>query len=1180
MVRNLAVLAMTAVGIQTSAISQQMQPPPVDLPRVSQAVARPMQNPNIQQAGSFDANPNAIRLAPNVVPNSNLANTATVATGASQLQVYDLPVDMVGTVAAQLQMRFINEPSVKITTEPQTGRLMVLGSPRAQEFVAGQVQQIRAALQASNPNAPIEVFPTQQRSYVLRHVGWQTLEDTVQRLAGPRMTVTTLGNGEVAQMRIAGVAGMQDVLQVDRRTNEVVLQGTSRNVAAWMQVVAAVDSPSQMPRAAFMELGAADPEKIGNALKLVRASFQEDAEEDEEAVIDVNDPTGDVTGISSIGDASDSGVFGDVKIEFVPELGFAIVQGNARDVKRVQELIEKIKRQSEETQPELEVYPLEYINSTAIATVVKQLYEEILAARQGNVSITALVQPNSLLLIGRKEAIASLKQLLEKLDQPLDPASQLRVFRLVHASSVDAEETIRSFFVEQPGTDDELRSGIGTRVSVVSDFRTNSLIVQASPRDMSEVARLIQEIDVESTAAQNEIRVFPLRNAIAEELEPVLQTAISGPEDVNEDARPISSKLTLQATGRGSLDSDILAGVVVTSNPSINALVVRAPSKSMPLIAELIQQLDQLPSAEALIKVFEVRNSDATTLATSLQQLFGLPVTAGNSTGGIFGLGNQANQLAALTAGGDSSLVQLRIAVDVRTNAIIVSGSRSDLEVIEVLLLRLDEDGVESRKTEVVWLRNSNATDIANAIQTFLNQQRQLYQQNILLNQTVNAYDQLDREILVQAEPSTNSLIISASPKYYQQIMEVIERLDRQPPMIHVDVLLAEVTLEDTFEFGVEWGLQDALLFDRGSATGGTLGSPGFNINAPLSNTVTAGRPSQTAGQAISSFAIGRSNSSLGYGGLVLSAASDSVSALLRTLQDANRLQILSRPSVTTIDNVEGFVQVGAQVPRVQGVTAGGVNVGQTITTSDVPVGLILRILPRTNQDGMILLNVSVTRSSVGPTETGIPVGFGPGGEVIRSPIINETTAVSRISAMSGQTVVYAGLITKSRGSRSRRVPFLADIPLAGALFRFDSESETRTELLVVLTPRIVNSEFEMNTINQVESSRMSWCLADVLNIHGDTSLSEGNGLWGPAASPVIYPDMNPTILDNGFAADGIPASFIFPAEPDGMPLELGTETINSFPSDAPVEIAPMISPSSYPAANGLPNPVVPASTR
>ncbi len=200
------------------------------------------------------------------------------------------------------------------------------------------------------------------------------------------------------------------------------------------------------------------------------------------------------------------------------------------------EVIEQIKTQSKETQPEVEVFPLQHVDSQALETIVKELYDQVLAPRQGAISIKALVQPNALLLVGRRESVASVLELIKKLDQPLDASSQMKVYHLLHSAAVDAEKLIRNFFVERPsgatGTGgaatNDLRAGLGSRVRIVSDYRTNALIVQASPRDHAEVARLIEEVDVENTPAKNEIRVFALKYALATELQPILQAAITG----------------------------------------------------------------------------------------------------------------------------------------------------------------------------------------------------------------------------------------------------------------------------------------------------------------------------------------------------------------------------------------------------------------------------------------------------------------------------------------------------------------------------------------------------------------------------------------------------------------------------------------------------------------------------
>jgi hypothetical protein len=150
--------------------------------------------------------------------------------------------------------------------------------------------------------------------------------------------------------------------------------------------------------------------------------------------------------------------------------------------------------------------------------------------------------------------------------------------------------------------------------------------------------------------------------------------------------------------------------------------------------------------------------------------------------------------------------------------------------------------------------------------------------------------------------------------------------------------------------------------------------------------------------------------------------------------------------------------------------------------------------------------------------------------------------------------VVIGGLIAKSRESTSRRVPWLADIPIAGALFRFDKEIENRTELLVVMTPRVINANDanKMDMIKMVESSRMSWCLADVLNMYGDKGLSAGNGLWGPAASPLIYPDETPTV-DFDSNAQGSP-TIITPMNPQPMnPQPMNPQPMNLQPMVEPV---------------------------
>ncbi len=1110
----------------------------------------------------------------------------------AKLQVYDVPLEHVGEVGARIQTQFGADKRVRVTNEPNTGRLMVLAPDATQKQIAQVVEASRRQVGSLHTDLRGNIIPStvQQNQYKLQRISWRELEDAVGRLAGSRLTISTSNNGELAQLKMVSKDSVQEVMQVDRRNNEVRLQGTPTSVMGWTQVITAIDIGQVDPNrpTQIIPINPATPERIERALKLIKlASYQQPGqlpgqEDEATGTAQIRPRTGDDERATIIASpdavSAGSGLIGDVDISFVPEMGLVIIKGSKRDVQRVQEVIEQIKKQSTETQPQIEIVPLTHVNGQALEVILKDLNTKVFTPRQGQIEITALGQPNVLLLIGRKEAMEGLKDVIKQLDTPLDPNSQLRVFKLVNSSAVDAETLIKNFFGEPPAATaaapTTTSGALIVRVKVVADYRTNSLIVQASPRDQAEVARLVAEIDADSSPAESEIRIFPVKYAVASDLQTILSNAINGTQGAAttgvgqqqqqqqpaggaaSSAKVPSSQLTLAPKkGNERVDSGLLTGVVVNNSPTINALIVRAPTRSMPLIKALIDQLDIPSSVEARIKVFEVKNGDATTLATALQQAFGLPTTQQTNTantnvglGGLFGL-NQA----ALSGSAESSLVPLRIATETRTNSIIVSGSSADLEVIEALYLRLDEDNAKQRTLEVIWLRNSSAIDVATAVTNLITSQRTnlqaitapVGQAGQAAGSIYSVIERTDREVYVIPEANTNSLIISAMPRYMPMIRQVIERLDRQQPMISVEILIAEVSLNDAFDLGAEFGIQDALLFDRGSATGGTLTSPGFNQGNPLTRVIPPiGTPQNVAGQASSGFGVGRSNASLNYGGLVLAAGSESVSMLFRALQDANRVQILSRPHLMTIDNNIANVQVGSLVPRIGGSTLGVTGTQQSI--SDIPVGLIMQIQPRTNQDGLINMIVAVTRSSLDTTTPGVQIATG-----VFQQVINTTQAQTRVTAYDGQTVVLSGLITKVRNTKSRRIPFLADIPLAGALFRFDSESEVRTELLVVMTPRVINfnNDEKLEMIKQVESSRMSYCMADILNIHGDVGLSPGNGLWGPATSPVIYPDMQPTVdFENGSGPRRM-----MPSNPDPILDAPGVELLEGYSTNTPV---------------------------
>jgi type II secretion system protein D len=819
-----------------------------------------------------------------------------------------------------------------------------------------------------------------------------------------------------------------------------------------------------------------------------------------------------------------------VRLEYVPGLGGFIIVGPRQEVEAVQRLIETIKQISQTTQPVVEVHFLQNANSEAVGELLNQVYEAILLPRQGEVSITPLVKPNALLLIGSPENLVVVKEMIDKLDTEVPYPMQFEVFLLEHIAAADAAEVITTSFQEP--------TGLSTRVRVTSVYRNNSLIVQASPRDMEEVRRLLEKLDVLDAPATSEVRIFQLNNALADDLAPVLQDAINwqltsqgaprfGQQGVGQAGVGVGQGLTQERARLRSnvlqlfevdgetkrlIKSGILSNVRVTSDAASNSLVVTAPPESMELIGTLIRQLDNLPTASAQVKVFTIQNGDATRLATMLQTMFGQTTTG--QAGGFGGAGQLGGlrQLGVQTAAGagESSLAPLNFGVDERSNSIIVSGSPSDLTVIEAILIRLDEKDLVKRKSVVYRLSNVPAQFVADSLTLLLNNQRTILQQRVQQFGLQSAFEQVDSEVFVVPEIISNSLIISATPRYFNEIMQVVSDLDRRPPLIKIDILIAEIQLTDNEELGVELGLQDSLLFDR-SVANGTL-SPGFlfnnfqlgNANSPAS-LATRG---QLAGQALSSFNVGRSSSTLGYGGLVLSAANESISILIRALQDSGRIQVLSRPQISTMDSQPASILVGERVPRIADTTL--TNQGTTNTVVLDEVGLVLGVTPRVTADNIVVMEIDVEQSTVGPISDGIPISINANGDVINSPRYDVRNASTTVSARNGQTIAFAGLIQNRRAIDERKVPYIGDIPIVGHLFRFDSHVEERRELLIIMTPHIVATQEDVDWINYTETERMSWCLSDVMEITRDSHLFGSDGAFGDKQAPVIFPDDDP----------------------------------------------------------------------
>jgi type II secretion system protein D len=1159
------------------------------------------------------------------------------------VQAYGVPPDSSDTTLAALKAKFPPETGIRLSYDARTSQLLVVAAPNVQEQVAAilQAEGIASTSFAGTANqsaASTAASPVQRGPKVvpLRNLSWQEFEAALSRMFGKQVPMTLEHGGDWARYLLQTRAG-QISLIVDRPAARVALEGPVRLADDWARVVEAIDArpPQSGEDTRVVPLNAAKNADVAKALSVFRTTgangvairsalgarsdsqsapssdrnlglaFQQrdDNQKSTDDMLAQNQPNqpggpGQPAGPGQPGRTADEGtggsLIGPVQIEFLEGLDMIVIRGNPKDVERVTQIIKDIEDLSTQTQPSIEFYPLKNVGSDAVATIVQTLYDQIYSPRQGRVTITPLVKPNSLLLIGRPEAVKSVIELVQKLDQPVGPATMFKAFPLKHASVTAAQQTINDYFFSRLG-------GLSGRASVTADYRTNTLIVQASPRDMDEVDAVLKELDKPTSAAVNELRIFPLRNSTADDLAAVLQAAITGQpiqgrgqtnqaggqggfgggnfgggggqggfgggnfgggggqggfggggfggaggaggaqpggfggaggagatgaganatnQQAQLNAQRRSTMLRfVTANGEQGYRSGLLTDVRITSDARANTLIVSAPSESMELIATLIQQLDQMPSAEAQIKVFQIVNGDAVAMIQMLQALFGGRITGGGTGTSQFGALQNVQNLE-----GESLLVPIRFSADQRTNSVIASGSAADLAVVEAIVYRLDDINVRSRTSTIYRLKNVPATEVAAAITAFLNQER-LIQQAYTPTGTLNPFEQIDQEVVVVPEVSSNSLIVSATPRFFDEIKGLIEKIDARPPMVMIQVLLADVEMDTTDEWGVELGLQDSVLFDRslfGTITspiisGAPGASPGFNFNnQPLGNgTSPNGTPplirnaNAVGSQGLSDLGFGRTNSTLGFGGFVFSASSENVSVLLRALSQSHRLNVLSRPQVTTMDNQPAYVQVGQRVPRITATTVTVAGTTNAVTLDNV--GVILYIQPRITPDNQVVMFIDAEKSSVGPISQGIPISINAAGDVINSPIYNTELAQTTVITGNNQTIGLGGLISEQKEQTHNRVPYLSNLPLVGNLFRFDNVTQMRSELLVIMTPRIIRDQREADLLTQQEAARMNWCLGDVMKVNGVSGLRDRNGEFGDSETTVVYPDVNPS---------------------------------------------------------------------
>ena len=540
-----------------------------------------------------------------------------------------------------------------------------------------------------------------------------------------------------------------------------------------------------------------------------------------------------------------------------------------------------------------------------------------------------------------------------------------------------------------------LRPMIAPNNTITAYPANNTLVITDYADNLRRLARIIAAVDA---PASGEVELVPLKNAIASDAAVVLQKLLDPSAGGG-------------ATGGGAGGADASLRTSVVAEPRTNSLMIRASSRARVQQArQLIEKLDQPYARPGNIWVVPLKNADAVKLAATLRAIVAADSSFSSST-----------QPGAMAGGSTGTATGGAFQGQTPMQSGQYSGGTSGSGY-----------GRSGSSSGGIGGSGSNAFSTSFAV----NQQP-----------TTGG--------IIQADPSTNALIITASEPVYRNLRAVIDDLDARRAQIYIESMIVEVTATQASELGIQW---QGLINAGGNAIGfaGTnFGTGGQNI-INLTGAIAAINHDQAGGIAAARSLVPD------IGGLNLGVVNKSIGlgALLRALGSNDSVNLLSTPNLITLENEEAKILIGQNIPITTGSyaqtgSAATVSPFQTIDRKDV--GITLRVRPQITDGGLVKMQIFQESSSVVPNTINATQG----------PTTNVRSIDTNVLVDDGQIIVLGGLIEDSYGDGVQKVPLLGDIPYLGALFRYENKNRKKTNLLVFLRPYIMRTAQATDRLTQ-----------------------------------------------------------------------------------------------------------------
>ena len=440
-----------------------------------------------------------------------------------------------------------------------------------------------------------------------------------------------------------------------------------------------------------------------------------------------------------------------------------------------------------------------------------------------------------------------------------------------------------------------------------------------------------------------------------------------------------------------------------------NLILMVDSSLNVRKLSDILQTIDTEKTREGL-EIIYLKNASAESAATTIRQWL---------------TGSEVKPAVPPTTASAGSVL-----ADQRLNALLVFGNENIKKAIRELVAKLDIAQPEANsKINVFYLENTDATEMAKVLDGVI--------KGLVTPQQPTASPLDSGKITITPDKASNSLVIMASPSDYNNLVQVIKKLDRRSKQVFVQVLIAEVSLDKSREFGLQSGVVGGGVLNKYLTVAG-LYDPLGTLSSLSSLISTASGSALTPN---------------------ISASPANVASVLKALDKNGLVNILSTPNILTSDNKEAEINVGENVPFQGSATQS--TIGTTTSVERKDIGINLKIKPQISEGDYIRMDINQEISAVKNDK----------GQAIDLVTTKRSTKTS-IVVKDKETVVIGGLIQDTEDENIEKIPFLGDIPGLGWLFKTKTKARKKTNLMILLTPHIVKDAADLMAVSEDQRSK------------------------------------------------------------------------------------------------------------